>query len=54
MEVGVKYLEILQAELSLHANVQEHNWGDCLVGMPSPFNNNICALVGFDRAPRSV
>jgi len=46
----VKYLEILQAEFE---SACKHS-GAQLVGMPSPFNNKICALVAFDRAPRSV
>ena len=50
MEVGVKYLEILQAEFE---SVCKHS-GAQLVGMPSPFINNICALVAFERVPRSV
>ena len=50
MEVGVKYLEILQADFE---SACKHS-GAQLVGMPSPFNNNTCAIVAFDRAPRSV
>ena len=53
MEVGVKYLEILQAEFE-SACKHSVTQGGCLVGMPSPFNNNICALVAFYIAPRSV
>ena len=50
MEVGVKYLEILQAKFESACKYS----GEQPVGMPSPVNNNICALVAFDRAPRSV
>jgi len=50
MEVGVKYLEILQAAFE---SVCKHS-GEQLVSMPSPFINNICALVAFERVPRSV
>jgi len=48
MDVGVKSLEMLQVESACkHSGAQ-------LVGMPSPFSGNVCALVAFDRAPRSV
>ena len=54
MEVGVKYLEIFQAEFESACKHSGEQLGDCLVGMPSLFNKNICSLVAFDTAPRSV
>jgi len=54
MEFRVKYLEILQAEFESTCKHSGAQLGVSLVSMPSPFNNDICALVAFDRAPRSV
>jgi len=48
MEVGVKFLEVLQAEFEPAS--QGFNQGDCLVGMPSPFDNNICAFLAFQNS----
>jgi len=41
-EVGVKFLEILQAEFMSASNTQGRNYGDDLVSMPSHFSNNMC------------
>ena len=48
MGVGVKFLEVLQAESEPAS--QGFNQGDCLVGMPSPFENNICAFLAFENS----
>ena len=48
MGVGVKFLEVLQAEFEPAS--QGFNQGDCLVGMPSPFDSNICAFLAFENS----
>ena len=48
MGVGVKFLKDLQAEFELAS--QGCNQGDCLVGMPIPFDNNICTFFAFENS----
>jgi len=48
MRVGVKFLEVLQAKARPAS--QGFNQGNCLVGMPSPFDNNICAFLAFEKS----
>jgi len=50
MEVGAKFLEILQVEFKpayKHSGVQ---LGGCFIGMPKPLNNIICAILVFENS----
>ena len=47
MRVGVKFLEVLQAKA--RPSSQGFNQGNCLVGMPSRFDINICAFLAFEK-----
>jgi len=48
MEVGIRFLEIMQTEFEPAS--QGHNQGDCLLDMPSLFNNNICVVLEFENS----
>jgi len=48
MRVGVKFLEVLQAKARPAS--EGFNQDNCLVGMPSPFDNNICAFLAFEKS----
>jgi len=48
MEVGVNFLEVLRAEFQPTRKRSGSILGDSLVGMPSPFDNNICAVLAFE------
>jgi len=49
MEVRVQFLEMLQANIKPEYKHSGAQLGDCLVGMPNPFNNNICAVLAFEN-----
>jgi len=49
MEVGVKCLEILQAEFEPASNTGAQ-LGVCLVSIPSPFSSNICVVLAFENS----
>jgi len=49
MEVEVQFLEILQAEFEPACKHSGAQHGDSLVDMPSPFDNNICAVLAFEN-----
>ena len=48
MRVGVKFPEVLQAKARPAS--QGFNQGNCLVGMPSPFDHSICASLAFEKS----
>ena len=51
VEVGVKFLEILLAEFELACKHPGSRLGELfIVGMPSPFDNNICAVLEFENS----
>ena len=50
MEVGVKFLEILRAEFQPARKRSGSILGVSLVGIPNPFDNNICAVLAFETS----